>query len=363
MTEKIEAELTKLNQRREALQSCFDAASTAVVAAQSARREHLLGADLSDEKALRKTDEAARAAEDQRASLTDALGELTRRIEDAERRLEDERARAAREQAAAEREKAADAAEAAAMNVERAIEALATGIERLVETIPFGAFTERNSLLGTEDVIGPYEVARAALAEALYHHIPELFETSTSAFSASAAINLPVGYLRPDGARDYTVPLNDPMVTFRPASGAIDHAIVQPLRRAAARIRAGELDPALPAPPAPEREVIEPKIETTSFVFAAPVRWIDHHGFATVREPGGFEVPILAAEAARAKGLGFPTETGEGRALLDQVNRRRTSTWGAQRLPEPVDLGVDLEGWLVAERERLNTSAETDEAA
>src|SRR4051812_48750491 len=227
--EKIQAELAALMQRREALQARFDAASTAVVAAQTARREHLLSGDVSDEKALRKADEAARVAEDQRAALSDALAELARRIEDTERRLEDERARVAREQAASERERAADAAEAAAVDVERAIEALAAGIEKLVEAIPYGAFTEPNSLLRTEDVIGPYDVARAALAEALYHQVPELFEVTTSAFSASASINMAVGFLRPDGARDHSIPVNDDKVRFLPASGAIEAAIVQPL--------------------------------------------------------------------------------------------------------------------------------------
>src|SRR3954468_5272682 len=154
--EKIQAELAALMQRREALQARFDGASTAFMAAQTARREHLLSGDVSDEKALRKADEAARVAEDQRAALSDALAELARRIEDTERRLEDERARVAREQAASERERAADAAEAVAVEIERGVEALAANIERLVEAIPYGAFVESNGF-GGQVVISPYE--------------------------------------------------------------------------------------------------------------------------------------------------------------------------------------------------------------
>src|SRR4051794_7618320 len=95
--EKIEAELAKLNQRREALQTHFDAAAAAVVAAQASRREQLLNGDIADERALRRADEAARVAEDQRAALSDALTELARRIEDTERRLKDAREAEARD--------------------------------------------------------------------------------------------------------------------------------------------------------------------------------------------------------------------------------------------------------------------------
>jgi hypothetical protein len=66
-------------------------------------------------------------------------------------------------------------------------------------------------------------------------------------------------------------------------------------------------------------------------------------------------VPKPVANAAIERGTAFPMDTDEARAHLEKRKRWRVAAGeNSENFPESVDLGVDLEKLIAAERARLN---------
>jgi hypothetical protein len=136
------------------------------------------------------------------------------------------------------------------------------------------------------------------------------------------------------------------------AAGAL---ISAPLREAAARIiRAGELDPGLPAPLVDTAEPVGPAPmppPNTHVVFTRPVRWLDGRGPPQQRPRGRYEVPQPVADAAIRLGVGVMAESDEGKTALARIHDEGFVSRPAHGLrPEPikyVDLG-SLDGGAVA---------------
>ena len=123
-----------------------------------------------------------------------------------------------------------------------------TGVGR--NAIPSGAVSVRSHvpLIGDGDELSAFEIARTIVAEGMFKRCPEAFQIVDHWPGDDRSIGLPVLARRPDGTVTASILKQ---MKFSLASGAADDLLVQPLRRAAAAIRAGALAPELPAPPAP----------------------------------------------------------------------------------------------------------------
>jgi HAMP domain-containing protein len=369
---KIETELADLERRCSARRTEYDAAVASSAKAQAERRSLLVEGE-PDPKSRAKADTAIRTAEDDIAGLSDAIAELGRRIEDAQSRLADAKSQVAREHAARERLKAADKIEAAALEMDRAIDVLAGAFETIAEAVPYGAVSVRThmGIVGeSTDELSNYDIARQVLAEGMFRRLPEFFRVVEHSPSGLRSIDLAVAYRTPKGSISAEIPSRE-AISFAYASGSADALLVQPLRRSAAAIRAGELAPDLPAEPAPPSIEPEPFAEV-EVTFTKPVRWINERGYTVQRGAWSHTVPAPVAEAAFAKGVAHPSDSFEARTHLanrhgqGDIQENETLEIGSlptvaddpqKRVarPTPVDIGVNLHELIAAERHRLNS--------
>ncbi len=95
--------------------------------------------------------------------------------------------------------------------------------------------------------------------------------------------------------------------------------------------------------------------ELVDVVFLLPVSWVAENGQKNGKVDSAFSVPAPVAAAAVALGVAFRRDSEEARAHMATRALLRTGSGDcSDKFAESVDLGVDLEKLMAAERARLN---------
>lgn len=354
--ERYETELSALAKQRAALEAKAHDAGQQLEAARADRRDFLTGADVDNSSARSAIDKRVQSAESLVAGYRDALGANENRASEARANLSEARERSARETAADACDAAADKIANSVVKVDDAIQHLAAACRELRDVIPRAAGLPRYGSHGVREEMSADEAVAAVIGEALYNVLPDLFEVVGATIGTSVEISLPCPYRRADGALHRLVPKYDDSIRFLPASGAADANLVKPLRQRARAIRAGEIAANFPiASPLSMKTIEPPPFEMVEIVFVKPSNWIAENGQRTGAIDSAFNIPKPIAERAIALRVGFPKDSDEARAHLDKRKRWHICAGdSSEKFDESVDLGIDLEKMIDAERARLN---------
>ena len=219
----MEASLARLRAERKEFET--------VVESHGARRADALLSDMADAD-IAKLDADASLAQIRLERLELAELELVERIERA-------RDTQRREAEAVRRDDVAGKVEQIAIQLEKAIDELVIAANEMVAAIPADLIRMRDyePTMGIIDQPNPQRLVAAIVAEAMYKRSPELFRRGNE-YCGSADIALWLCTHNPNGSLNYIVSTNDDGKKFMLASGAADIHVVQPLRRAAADLRA-----------------------------------------------------------------------------------------------------------------------------
>jgi hypothetical protein len=132
------------------------------------------------------------------------------------------------------------------------------------------------------------------------------------------------------------------------------------MRTMAAQIKAGELAPSAAAPLNASPPYASIPVAEMEIALVEPIEWAGIDG-RTVQAPhGGVRVPAPVAEEAISRGIGFPVNTPEGAAILQEARAhdvepgmRNVRSTRVRRGPPWTRLAVNLYEWTQAERQRL----------
>ena len=163
----IKAEVEQLRERKTTIEAKLAEAQTAITTAHDARRRMLLGADLADEAAIARHDEACHAAESRLVGLEDALVAVGAQIEDTEQRLDGVRDKVAREAESRTRIEQMIAIQAAVKDFEAAAQKLSCALAP-VDAVAIDA--QRVAMITAATGIDIAAATRAVVAE-VEHYI------------------------------------------------------------------------------------------------------------------------------------------------------------------------------------------------
>jgi len=339
----LESELAGLTTTRDNLQARQTASAAELEQAVAARRELLIQG--SDAAAIAEAERTCREVEGTAAGIADALAEVERRIGITEDKIEDARIAGEREAAAATLERDGTAIDAAAERVRQAVAALAAAQAALA-----GAITVTST-----PHFGKYDFGGRRSGEA-----PEVVAAYlTGHMIATMLPGLDVSeVMRKIAAGGWTDRrLIEPTEHELPAKALL----TDPMREAAAQVRAGEASPDLPRFHRPEPD-LTPQIEEVQVYVLQPFRY----GTGEGRMPAIVtrvidRVPVPVAERAIAAGLASDVEP---RNLTDLHARRPAAVTGVNVFAFP-DLGFDLADWKAEQvaRRRAEWLAEQDRQA
>jgi hypothetical protein len=356
--QKVEADLQALERRRPKLQSQLSAAEAALDASRNERREFLIGDDAENGTDRATLERKLLGAERDVAAYSDALAALDAKIIDTRKRLGEARDEEIREAESTAREAAAIAIGEKAVRLERAIDELAAAADELRDLIDPGCIEVRSyeNFKGDSDKpMDPFSLVRLTVAEGLFSRSPELFTIEVPDIGGFADASMKVPYRRPNGALCVELPKHLDGVNFLPASGAVERNIVIPLRRAAQEFLDGKRSPYVVVTAGARKTIEPPPFEFVDVVFTKPVRWTAENGQRNGKVDDACSVPKPVANAAIERGTAFPMDTDEARAHLEKRKRWHVAAGhNSEHYSESVDLGVDLEKLIAAERARLN---------
>jgi hypothetical protein len=356
--QKIEADLQAYGARRPKLQSQLAEAEAALEAARNERRELLIGDDAENATARAAIEKKFVGAERDVATYTDVLAAIDSKIADARERLVAARDKGRREEAAKAREDAAVRIEGIALRLEHAIDGLGAVADELRESIDPSFIDVRRyrNFKGNDDKpLDHFELVRLIIAEGMFSRSPELFTVDQPDIGGFAEASMKAPMRRPDGALCVELTKDLAGVNFLPASGAVERNLVIPLRQAAQEILEGKRLPYSVAARSAGKTVEPQPFEIVDVVCVKPMAWIAENGQRTSIVDNLSSLPTPVAERAIALGVAFPKDSDEARAHLDCRKRWRVPTTdGSDKFTEAVDLGVDLERLMAAERARLN---------
>ena len=349
----VENELKALEARRASLSTKLTAAELALDAARNTRREHLIDGAEDDNASAQKIEKTIIGAEREAASLADAIAEVDRRLVDGRNRLATENNAELREKVAAERETAAKQVQTVSARLEKVIADVALVFDALTEVIPHGAAQIYEPGVGPRPA-SPHEAARAILAEGLFSASPEMFEViGRASISETTSVNLQVMHRRREGSLDGRIPKGDTSVEFLPATQAANAILVEPLRRSAEAIRAGDAPADSDVTPLRVPAPVEPGwFEFKDVYLLRPISFIGCGGYRMAEDLGYHVLDAPVAEKALA--LGAAVTPDDPRADEHRAAMHRNPYETRAGIGPTLDLGVDLKKLREAERARLN---------
>ncbi|CAO4157132.1 hypothetical protein [Methylorubrum extorquens] len=338
----LESELAGLITTRDNLQARQTAIAAELGQAITRRREVLIqGSDA----AIAEAEHACREVESTAAGIADALAEVERRIGVTEAKIEEARVAGEREAAAALLERDGKAIDAAAERVRQAVSALAAAQAALA-----GAITVTSSpYFGKYDFGGRRSgEAPEVVAAYLTGH---MIATMLPGLDVSEAMRkIPAG-----GWTDRR--LIEPTEHDLPARALL----TDPMREAAAQVRAGEASPDLPRFHRPEPD-FTPDVSLVQVYVLTPFRY----GTGEWRMPGIVSgvvenIPAPVAERAITAGLASAAQPSN----LASLHARRPAATEGVNVFAFLDLGFDLADWKAEQvaRRRAEWLAEQDRQA
>lgn len=322
-----ETELAGLVTTRDNLQARQTALAVELEQAVVRRREVLIQG--SDAAAIAEAERACRDVEGTAAGIADALAEVERRIGAAEAKIEDARIIGEREAAAATLERDGKAIDAAAERVRQAVAALATAQAALADAITVTSAPH----FGKYDFAGRRNrEAPEVVAAYLTGH---MIATTLPGLDVSEAMRR----ISSGGWTDRR--LIEPTEHELPAKALL----TDPMREAAARVRAGEASPDLPRFHRPEPD-FTPAVHEVQVYVLQPFRY----GTGEGRMPAIVtrvidRVPVPVAERAIAAGLASEAEPPN----LANLRARRPAVTNGVNIFDFHDLGFDIAEWKAEE--------------
>lgn len=339
----LESELAGLITTRDNLQSRQTTLTFELEQAVARRREVLIQG--SDAAAIAEAERACRDVEGTAAGIADALAEVERRIGATETKIEDARIIGEREAAAATLERDGKAIDAAAERVRQAVAALAAAQTALAGaiTVTSAPYFDKCDFAGRRSREAP-EVVAAYLTG-------HMIATTLPGLDVSEAMRKITG----SGWTDRH--LIEPTEHELPAKALL----TDPMREAAAQVRAGEASPDLPRFHRPEPD-FTPSVPTVRVYVLTPFRYGTGEGRMPAIVTHVVEhIPAPVAERAIAEGLASDGEPNN----LENLRARRPHAINGTNVFDFHDLGFDLAEWKAKEtaRRRAVWLAEQDRQA
>jgi len=323
----LESELTGLITTRDNLQARQIAIAAELEQAVTRRREVLIqGADAA---AIAEAERACRDVEGTAAGVADALAEVERRIGAAEAKIEDARIIGEREAAAAILERDGKTIDTAADQVRQAVADLAKAQAGLAAaiTVTSAPHFDKYDFGGRRSGDAP-EVVAAYLTG-------HMIATALPGLDVSEAMRkIPAG-----GWTDRR--LIEPTEHEAPAKALLS----DPMREAAAQVRAGEASPDLPRFHRPEPD-FTPSVSQVQIYVLTPFRYGTGEGrMPAIVTTVISTVPAPVAERAIAAGLASEVEPSN----LASLHARRPAAITGVNVFAFHDLGFDLADWKTEE--------------
>lgn len=339
----LKSELAGLLTTRDSLQNRQTALAAELEQVVARRREVLIQG--SDAAATAEAERACRDVEGTAAGIADALAEVERRIGATETKIEDARIIGEREAAAATLERDSKAIDAAAERVRQAVAALAAAQTALAGaiTVTSAPYFDKRDFAGRRSREAP-EVVAAYLTG-------HMIATTLPGLDVSEAMRKITG----GGWTDRH--LIEPTEHELPARALL----TDPMREAAAQVRAGEASPDLPRFHRPEPD-FTPSVPTVRVYVLTPFRYGTGEGRMPAIVTHVVEhIPAPVAERAIAEGLASDGEPNN----LENLRTRRPHTINGTNVFDFHDLGFDLAEWKAKEtaRRRAVWLAEQDRQA
>lgn len=339
----LESELTGLVTTRDNLRARQTALVAELEQAVARRREVLIQG--SDAAATAEAERACRDVEGTAAGIADALAEVERRIGATEGKIEDARIIGEREAAAATLERDGKAIDAAAERVRQAVAALAAAQAALAGaiTVTSAPYFDKRDFAGRRSREAPEHVAAYLTGHMIATMLPGL--------------DVSEGMRKITGGGWTDRHLIEPTEHELPAKALL----TDPMREAAAQVRAGEASPDLPRYHRPEPD-FTPSVPTVRVYVLTPFRYGTGEGRMPAIVTHVVEhIPAPVAERAIAQGLASNGEPNN----LENLRARRPHAINGTNVFDFHDLGFDLAEWKAEEiaRRRAAWLAEQDRQA
>lgn len=338
-----ESELAGLVTTRDNLQARQTAIAAELEQAVARRRELLIQG--SDAASIAQAERACREVEGTAAGITDALAEVERRIGATEDKIEDARIASEREAAAASLERDGKAIDAAAERVRQAVADLAKAQAGLAAaiTVTSAPHFGKHDFGGRRSGEAPEVVAAYLTGHMVATVLPGLDVSE-------AMRRIPAG-----GWTDRR--LIEPTEHEAPVKALL----TDPMREAAAQVRAGEASPDLPHFHRPEPD-FTPEVSNMQVYVLQPFRYGTGEGrMPAIVTTVISTIPAPVAERAVAAGLASEVEPSN----LASLHARRPAAINGVNVFAFHDLGFDLAEWKAEEiaRRRAAWLAEQDRQA
>jgi hypothetical protein len=344
-TEKLQAEVDRLEKKRTTLAGRLVAAQSAEASARDAQRRYLVESDDTDvSKGAKHAADVASASADV-AALVDALSTVDALIAEGQTAIVAARESAARTKRAAEIQERIRKIEPMAATAEKQFEALLATLEKITAEADDPALDVRQyvELQGHVDRLAVTSIIGASLAQALFRDAPDLMTVEKTGAGLFARAYLPMMIARYEGlSRDLPIDHGDEnSFTPKPLSGTLTENIIAPLRMAAKEILAGSRPLATAKPMIAEPETDDTTdFEYRRLVLTKPIRWRDHRGETITTPDSDATIPEPVAAAAKAAGVAFEHESKEGEHHLDRRIERGFHNDATIMNKEIVDLKI-----------------------